>query len=80
MPMEKPAAIWSGGALRCDSLCQNLAESLFQGISGHGSERAAGLRHITGDLTVMQANQPPRPLHDLRIMGGSKRKSCRERD
>ena len=28
------------------------------------------MRHITDDLTVTQANQPPRPLHDLRIMGG----------
>ena len=28
------------------------------------------MRHVTDDLTVTQSDQPVRPLHDLRVMGG----------
>jgi len=30
MPMEKPNAIWSGRALRCDSFCQNARARCFR--------------------------------------------------
>ena len=59
-----------GCSIEVRQLVPDLAESLFQGDSCHSSERVAGTRHITGDLTVMQVNHTPRPLHDLRIMGG----------
>jgi len=45
-------------------LLPNLSDSFFQGDSAHDSERLAGMRHITGDVTVTHVYQPPRPLHD----------------
>jgi len=59
--MEKPFAIWAGVALRCDSLCQNLAESSFSAILAY-AQSVCRHAHITGDLTVRSEIQPPRPL------------------
>src|SRR5437899_1979606 len=55
---------WVRSGIDVLQLLPNLSDSLFRGDSGHGSERVAGMRHITGDLAVTHANQPPRPLHD----------------